>query len=587
MHSGRLAATVGLALWAVGAAPFAQQAGRPTFKVASDLVVVDLLATDRDGRFVADLERSQITVLQDGKTQKVEFLRLVRGVPRDGTAAPAGPAAPANPARAESADGHTPSAAAADAPVSLAVVVDLYSTPPEALSFVRDAITRMVAEELPSGSRVTIATLEDGLTVRQGMTPDMSAVRTTVQGLTKAGNASPSLAQIIESAEAMCETSASGLDRTPAFHQTMAMAKMVATESQRRLKAAADSLGSLSTALGGESGRKHLVFYSAGYAINPAHAIIDVVAAANAACAGMDITAMRRRVAEELAPFADFDANPVLQQMVDRANRAQVALYTVDSRGLVTSGVEARQRGSARIVRGGQLQKAMQLETTLPQEFLRSAAADTGGRSLLNSNDLAEGMRRAWLDASEYYLIGYVPSSTPKKGKFHRIEVKVARPNVDLRYRAGYYEATDKEVATREVTSALQTPGAFAHTGLEVDARVEGGQLRITAFLPPTAVQFTPTGNTNRGEISVHATLHDSAGKLVGGKPIFGKDIGLRFTQAQIDGMRASDNVEIPVEIDAPKPGTYLLTVAARATGGWIGARTTSVAVSGQRPPLP
>jgi hypothetical protein len=269
--------------------------------------------------------------------------------------------------------------------------------------------------------------------------------------------------------------------------------------------------------------------------------------------------------------------------MTDRANRAQVALYTVDSRGLIAGGVEARQRATARAARGGQLQKATQLETTLPQEFLRSAATDTGGRSVLNSNDLAEGMRRAWLDASEYYLIGYAPASTPRKGKFHRIEVKVARPNVDLRYRAGYYESTEKEVATREVTSALQTPGAFAHTGLEIAAKMEGAQLRVTAFLPPNVVQFTPKDNTHVAEISVHATLHDGAGKLVGGKPIVGRDIGLRFTQAQIDGMRASDNVEIPIDVDAPKPGTYLLTVAARATGGWIGARTTSVAISPQR----
>jgi VWFA-related protein len=584
MHAGRIAAAVGLTLAGLGTAASAQDPPRPTFRIASDLVVVDLLATDRDGRFVADLQPAQITVLQDGKPQKVEFLRLVRGAGR--AVSPSAATAPNQPANgANAATGNETTVEAA--PVSLAVVIDMYSTPPEALSFVKESITRMVANELPPGSKVTIATLDDGLTVRQGMTPDMNAVRTSVQNLALSGSVAPSLGQIIESADAMCETSGSGADRTPAFHQTMAMAKMVAKESQRRLKVAAESLGSLSTSLGGENGRKHLVFYSAGYAINPAHAIIDVVAAANAACAGLDVSAMRRRVAEELAPFAQFEANPAIEQMVDRANRAQVAFYTVDSRGLVTGGVEARHRGSARMVRGGQLQKALQLEATLPQEFLRAAAADTGGRSLLNSNDLAEGMRRAWLDASEYYLIGYVPASTPKKGKFHRIEVKVARPNIDLRYRAGYYEATDKEVATREVESALRAPGAFTHTGLEIVATVEARQLRVTAFLPPTAVQFAPKDNMHIGEITLHATLHDSDGKLVGGKPLFGRDIGLRFTQAQIDGMRISDNVEIPVDVDAPKAGTYLLTVVARATGGWIGARTTSVAVSGGRQPPP
>ena len=579
MRSGRFAALTRAAVVLAVTASVSAQGPRPTFRVSSDLVVVDLLASSKDGRFVADLQPSEITILQDGKPQKVEFVRLVRAGEPDSGGRPAAPSAAENTPPPSAPSVLPPGLGTGNGPVSLAVVLDLQSTPAEALSFVKDAISKMAAE-LPAGSQVAIASLNDGLTVHQRMTPDIAAVRSVIQSIASPGSVTPTLAKIVEAADDLCELAASRIDTKPGYQQTLAMAKMLTIEWQKRLRLAADNLGSLATSLGAQDGRKHVVFYSSGYPLNPVHAIIDVVAAANASCAGLDVENLRRQVAEELAVYADFDAATPMQMMADRANRAQVSFYTVDSRGLVPSNVQSRQRSSARGVRGGQAAKTAQLETTLPQEFLRLTATETGGRAFLNTNDLGSGMRAAWRDASEYYLVGYTPASTPRKGKFHKIEVRVSRPELDLRYRGGYYAATDREVATREVESAMRTPDAFAHTGLEIDARTENRKLRVTAYLPPASVRFTTKDAANLGEISVHATLRDANGKLVGGKPLFGKDISLRFSAEQIDGMRRSDNVEVPVDVDAPKPGTYVLTVVARASGGWVGARTMAVAVS-------
>jgi hypothetical protein len=72
----------------------------------------------------------------------------------------------------------------------------------------------------------------------------------------------------------------------------------------------------------------------------------------------------------------------------------------------------------------------------------------------------------------------------------------------------------------------------------------------------------------------VHATLRDEKGALFGGKPLFGKDVSVRLNSTQLEALLKSDNVEIPVEVDAPTPAKYRLTVAARESGGWIGART-------------
>ena len=59
----------------------------------------------------------------------------------------------------------------------------------------------------------------------------------------------------------------------------------------------------------------------------------------------------------------------------------------------------------------------------------------------------------------------------------------------------------------------------------------------------------------------------------MGGKPLFGRDITMRLSEAQLETLLKSDNVEIPVEVDPPAPAKYRLTVAARESGGWIGAR--------------
>src|SRR4029453_12183000 len=70
-------------------------------------------------------------------------------------------------------------------------------------------------------------------------------------------------------------------------------------------------------------------------------------------------------------------------------------------------------------------------------DTLRVIADNTDGRAILNRNDLAVGMQQIIRDASAYYLLGYTSTQAPTDGKFHKIEVKVARRGVDVRARKG------------------------------------------------------------------------------------------------------------------------------------------------------
>ncbi len=71
-------------------------------------------------------------------------------------------------------------------------------------------------------------------------------------------------------------------------------------------------------------------------------------------------------------------------------------------------------------------------------DTMREMAEQTGGRAFYNNNGLTSEMRVALKDSREGYLLTYVPNNFRKDGSFHKIRIRVSRPNVKLRYRPGY-----------------------------------------------------------------------------------------------------------------------------------------------------
>jgi VWFA-related protein len=565
---------IALSVVAASASIHAQDASRPSYRVGSELVVVDLVATDRSGGQVADLQPSEIQIFENGKTQKIQFVHLVRGAASvDRETSPAAGPATARPATAAAPD----SSASSPPGARVAIVLDLGSMPADALPRVRETLLQLVRDEVPNGTAVMLATLSPAVTIRQPFTTDRAAAIAAIEGLPLSFSGGLTVMEIVQQVESACDLGGVEGLRDAA----VAVARSLAAETKRRLAAASSALATLSRALAPLPGRKHIVLYSAGYLTNPVSDAIEVVSASVSGCTGADTAAVQRAIAQDLAANADDDALGRIQTAIDRANRSQVSFYAIDPRGLVTTNVQAQQRGSARMARGGVFQKVQTLDQTRSQQYLHSVAAATGGRTFLNTNDLAAGLRRAWRDASEYYLIGYTPSGSRKKGQFQKIEVKVARPDLDLRYRRGYYEATEQELARKDVESALRDPSSFAHEGFDVETRVEDGKLWVITFIPPTAIRFTTDGDAQKADFSVHATLRDGHGKLVGGKPIIGRDLGVRLSPDRVaDLLSSGSKVEVRTDVKPPAPGAYQLVVVARDSSGWIAARALDVTVT-------
>jgi VWFA-related protein len=114
----------------------------------------------------------------------------------------------------------------------------------------------------------------------------------------------------------------------------------------------------------------------------------------------------------------------------ERARQSNVTIYPIDPMGLGGMKVflESRRLPEEVVVR----------KTAALQDSLAMAAANTGGRTVMNTNDWDPGITAIFEENQSYYLIGYESASSKPDGRLHRVDVKVNRPNVDVRTRSTY-----------------------------------------------------------------------------------------------------------------------------------------------------
>jgi VWFA-related protein len=146
----------------------------------------------------------------------------------------------------------------------------------------------------------------------------------------------------------------------------------------------------------------------------------------------------------------------LFEGVTDAANRANVAIYTMDAVGLRAESEQASIRdqvnkagaGGAGILGGGKtgdgpLSKSLEYNEDVlrqdPRNGLLGLAKDTGGAAFDNTNNLRTGFDRIDSDLRNYYLLGYTPTNDKFDGKFRTISVKVSRPGVSISSRRGYF----------------------------------------------------------------------------------------------------------------------------------------------------
>jgi VWFA-related protein len=478
-------------------APAAQK--RPTFKLGTQIVSVDVIVRDSSGNVVKGLTAADFEVTEDGKPQTIrsftfeeisqnpkaietaDLLATAEARLADDSKRPQ-PGAAAAPAAAEPTAEERMTSDALAGRRLIVLLFDISSMQPEDVQRAVDSATKYVNEKMSAADMVAVATVSSTLDVLSDFSADRAKVGAALAALSyKEGTATPP-----PSADTVATDDSAAADASTATEDAAAMDMFNNDIRLRALKALAETLAPIEQ-------KKSILYFSAG---------------------------MQR----------SGDDNQVeLRATINAAVRAHVAIYPVDTRGLqaIVPGGDASQasgRGSALFSGRGVSQQFSRL--TASQDTLGSLASDTGGKAFLDSNDFGEAFARVQRDMSAYYLLGYDSDNIAKDGRFRRIRVRAKKAGLRIEARAGYFADRDfAHTARGDRETALQEQLFSAVSATDLPVLVNSAFFRLAAdryyvpismAVPGSAVPIPAEKDKDKVELDVLGIVMDEQGRPVG-----------------------------------------------------------------------
>jgi hypothetical protein len=166
----------------------------------------------------------------------------------------------------------------------------------------------------------------------------------------------------------------------------------------------------------------------------------------------------------------------VVREVTGRCREANLAVYSLDVRGLVTGQSTAEESGPANLAE----RTMMQVEQTVfAAEGSVALAEDTGGIAVSNTNDLGAGALRVADESRTYYLLGYTPPEGKGPRDWRKLKVEVKRPGLKVRARKGYTLR-----AAASVAGAAATPAAGKDRAKSKDKRSMDGSTEAKRLSP-------------------------------------------------------------------------------------------------------
>jgi VWFA-related protein len=371
-----------------------------TLRTNTRLVLVDVVATDSKGQRVPDLKASDLTVLEDGKPQKISGFNFERS----------------DASSARVAQIQLPPSVVTNAPKfqSNSLNVILFDTANGDFTeqvYAHDQLLKFLngaALDRP----VAIFALQTQLKLLHDFSTDNKALSAAVAKYRPPAKNNNS--------ESM-ESRASAFSTRGDYHT-----------SERDIENTLNQLNVLAKVLAGYPGRKNLIWLSESFpltlfpeTLNQGH--MDGQSLRSAVRGAANPASTQQNLVSS-APFKTYAE--LVKKVSDALMSAQVAVYPVDA------GAVGRNDHLA------------------SQHTMNNMAESTGGKSFMNSNDLVLGLRNGIEDGSSYYTLTYYPENKNWDGLFRRIQVKSSRPNLSLRYREGYY-AVDPEKINKQDSDAV------------------------------------------------------------------------------------------------------------------------------------
>jgi VWFA-related protein len=524
-------------------------------KVEIHVVNVDVLVTDRAGRPVAGLEQKDFELLEDGRPVKITNFALSVVEPVEPAATAGGGPRPAPSATA------TPDQAVAEEErLHLAVVFDNLHTEPHHRTRILDDLRRFLAGGLAATDRVLLVTYDRGLAVRQPFTSDRAALGRALDGIATLSahghelerERRSALETILSTRELITDSGGSPCD--PRIAQPVfSYAESMRNEVLRTVGALTLVINSLS----GVPGRKALLYVSDGFPVTPGEEMFQVlyeICGGGGVSQGLGSTGPGGAFDSALLNPEDYQGTHALidaqrystvndlRKLTAHANAQRVTLYTLQASGLRGSASSSAEYGAGERVL--QLPSVELVATGNLRNSMNVLAADTGGRAIFDANQVDLDLARMRSDLAAGYSLGFV-AEHGGDGKEHRLEVRVKRPGLQVRFPRSYRAKPARErIVDRTLASLFhgveENPldlqvlaGEPTPTATPVPATNATGTFRapIRLRIPLSKLAILTRPDRFEGHLKIYVVARDAEG---GTSPMREIDVPIRIPRDQV-----------------------------------------------------
>jgi VWFA-related protein len=503
-----------------------QTGGPGTIRTTVDLVQVDVTVKGRDGKPLKGLKQEQFTLTEDGREQRIASFDYF-DVEKIETAA-AGDAAPV----VIPLGGVTQPETIREQVRNRRLMVlffDMSSLQPPDLERATTAEHRFVREQMSPADLVGVIIFGNQLQVLTDFTGDRDLLDRAINALRPGKEAD--LAELAADTSVASGTS-SAPDNGAAF--TADESEFNVFNTDRKLAA----LESVTDLLREIPGKKSVLQFTSG-----------------------------------ITQTGD-ENRTQLRSTTDAANRANVSIYTVDSRGLLAEAPggdasAAGASGTGAFTGAAVFQQSSARDSS--RQTLLTLAEDTGGRAFYDIGDLSEAFKAVQADTAGYYLLSYYTTNATRDGRWRAIRVRTnGLSGTQVAFREGYYAPKDFGVYNtqdreRQLDDAMRSQAPLVELPLAVETswfRLDRNQVfvPISAKLASSALQWAQTNNRREVQFDFIAEIRQAQTNRVVGSLRDTITVRLdteRFQQIQQNALVYQGGIILP-------PGAYRLKFLAR-----------------------
>jgi VWFA-related protein len=273
--------------------------------------------------------------------------------------------------------------------------------------------------------------------------------------------------------------------------------------------------------------------------------------------------------------------------LVERANRANIVINTLDARGLYTPdlGGDISQHNSDTPFTAGQKNSYRVAEQTENAYVLMDFAYGTGGTFFHNSNDLEGGLKLGGGVPEVSYVLGFSPPNQKMDGTYHTIKVKLAgKQKYDIQARRGYFAPKKlndpREIEKQEIQDAVYSQDEIDDLPLSLQTQYfktenTGARLSVVSRLELKGMHFRKADGRNLDNLTVATVIFDENGNYVTGGSKF---VQMRLLDTTYERLSRS-GLTVKSSFDV-KPGKYMVRQVVRdSEGAQMAARNGTVVI--------